>query len=720
MSKKDLHVTGNGSSNKKEKRSLSKRQKSIIRTLVQMKGRPVTVAAISEKLAVSNRTVLRELPFVEKWLDENDFHFIKKRGTGLAIVEDLETYGLLEELLYIENEAVLYSKDERRGRILGTLFFAVSPAKAYSFTSKYDISEGTLYSDLDVLDKWLEDYNIKINRRPGLGIFMTGDEASRRQAIVNAVFEFFDVNRMPILIDNYEEEYDKKTWLNHPLIPFFTEEIIQFARRACKYCEKSLNVTYVDNSRISLVNRISLAVYRMQHDRYLRTMPESVNHVINSKEYSLARELASMISSEFDLEVTEEEIAHITTYLLTLRVVTPSLSLDDPLKAINVRYIVLSMVGVVEQLTGIPFRSDAVMIDDLAEHITLMQKRISLDLIAGNTQSAVIKENYPSIYTAVETACQVLREWIYPKDLKESDIGFIAMHFAAAAERLQKNARKVAVVVVCPVGVASSRMLAASLVKSFPEIEIRHISSAFSINEGQLREEGIDLIISTAEIRTDFPHLCVNKVLQVQDKMMVKNALNEVNRGHLQDRINRKTGSHSNLSMDNIRTLSALGTEIVELTEHFRIVPVEKVDSVDGLIEIAAASLADSGRLQQKLMEGFRSREQISDTYVKEMEICLLHCKTDAMHHSRFIYIALQQPLAGDKGSIRGAVVMTVPALAEDEILLEPAGRLSSLLVEDDRFLQALFERDTTAGITYIEKALVKYYQHEVTKIMEV
>ena len=107
MSKKDLHVTGNGSSNKKEKRSLSKRQKSIIRTLVQMKGRPVTVAAISEKLAVSNRTVLRELPSVEKWLDENDFHFIKKRGTGLAIVEDLETYGLLEELLYIENEAVL-------------------------------------------------------------------------------------------------------------------------------------------------------------------------------------------------------------------------------------------------------------------------------------------------------------------------------------------------------------------------------------------------------------------------------------------------------------------------------------------------------------------------------------------------------------------------------------------------------------------------------------
>ena len=720
MSKKDLHVTGTGPANKKGKRSLSKRQKEIIRTLVQMKGRPVTMAAISEKLSVSNRTILRELPSVEEWLDENDFHFIRKRGTGLAIVEDSETYALLEELLYIENEAVHYSKDDRRGRILGTLFYAASPAKAYSFTSKYDISEGTLYSDLDVLDKWLEDYDIKINRRPGLGIFMTGSETSRRQAIINAIFEFFDVNRMPVLIDNYEEEIDNNTWVNHPLIPFFREDIIQFAKRACVFCEEYLKISYVDSSRINLVNRISLAIYRMQHERFLRSMPEGMDHVVNSREYGLARELGSMISREFDLEVPEEEIAHIATYLLTLRVWTSSSSLDDPLKAINVRYIVLSMIGVVEQLTGIPFRSDTVMIDDLTDHITLMQKRISLDLITGNTQSAVIKENYPAVYTAVETACQVLREWIYPKDLKDSDIGFIAMHFAAAAERLQRNARKVAVVVVCPMGIASSRMLAASLVKSFPEIEIRHISSAFSIDEGQLKKEGIDLIISTAEIRTGFPHLCVNKVLQVQDKMMVKNALNEINRGHLQDRISRKTGIHSNLSMDNIRSLSALGTEIVELSEHFRIIPVGKVDSVDGLIEIAAASLSDSGKLQQKLIEGFRSRERISDTYVKEMEICLLHCRTDAVRHSRFIYIALQQPFMGEKGSVRGAVVMTVPALAEDEILLEPAGRLSSLLVEDDRFLQALFDCDTSASITYIEKALVKYYQHEVAKIMEV
>ncbi len=720
MIDKEVISSAGEADRKKERKTLSKRQKAIISVLVQMGGQPVTLSAISEKLSVSSRTILRELSVVEEWMSENDFRFVRKRGTGVALEETPENLALVEELLDIEKETIHYSKDDRRARILGSLFFAVSPIKAYSFTSTYDISEGTLYSDLDVLDKWLEDYNIKINRRPGLGIFITGEEANRRQAIVNAVFEFFDVNRLPAIIDDHDYEGPVKDWKKHPLIPFFKKEILEFAREAFSYCEEALQLNYVDSSRINLINRVSLAIYRMINFRYLQSMPTGVDNIANTREYALAVELGSRISETFNMDVPEEEIAHLTTYLLTLRVWTPSSGMDDPLKTINTRYIVLSMVGVVEQMTEIPFRSDSIMIDDLAAHIEAMQKRLALDLIPGNAQGSIIKEKYPSIYSAVETACEVLREVIYPKDLKESDIGFIAMHFAAAAERLQKNARKMAVVVVCPVGIASSRMLAASLVRSFPEIEIRNISSAFAIDEEQLKKDGIDLIISTAEIHTTFPHICVDRVLQVQDKMRIKNALNEINLQHLQERMTRKTELAGSLSIDNIRIMADLGTEIVELTEHFRIVPVKSVASVDELIQIAAQALSDSESARQELMEGFRNREKISDTYVKEMEISLLHCKTDEVEHSRFIYLALQEPLMGDKGRIRGAVVMTVPASAKDEIIIEPIGRLSALLVENERFLQALFEQDTTAGIRYIEKALVKYYQHEVIKIMEV
>jgi mannitol operon transcriptional antiterminator len=209
-------------------------------------------------------------------------------------------------------------------------------------------------------------------------------------------------------------------------------------------------------------------------------------------------------------------------------------------------------------------------------------------------------------------------------------------------------------------------------------------------------------------------------VLQAQDKMRIQNTLSSINRGRLKERVNRRKEDDNALSLDSIRKLAGLGTEITELVEHFCTIPVGNVDDLEDLIQIAAVSMTDSPQAQDKLAEEFRKREQLSDTYIKEMEICLLHCKSNALEHSRFIYISLTEPVRIKNGILRGAVAMTVPAETEDEILLEPVGKLSALMVEDEGFLQALLRCDQTAGIRYIEKALVKYYQHEVTKIMEV
>jgi len=687
--------------------------------MAQMGGRPVTVAAISEKLSVSSRTILRELPVVETWLSDNDFQFDRKRGKGIAINESPENLALVIELLSVGTGSRSYSKDERRTRILGTLFFAYSPLKAYVFTSEYDISESTLYSDLDVLEAWLSDYSIKINRRPGIGIFMTGEEPNRRQAIANAVYEFFDVNRIPRLIEGLKEDGSEPAIPDHPLVPFFEKKILTFAAEAIRDIEEDLSVTYVDSSQISLINRISLAIYRMRTDRYLRTMPET-SFSKDLPEYQAAIRLGAAIADAFDIEVPVEETAHLAVYLAASRVWTSSSKVNDPLKSINLRHIILSMVGIAERITDIPFRSDQTLIDDLAEHIAIMEKQINLDMIVGSSQASIIRETYPEIYSAVETACQVLREWIYPKDLKESDISFIAIHFAAAAERLSKKAGRVAVAVVCPLGIASSKMLAASLLRAFPEIEIRKITSAFSINEKQLRDEGIDVIISTAEISTSFPNIHVGKVLQAQDKMRIQNTLSEINRGRIQERMGRKSLGQASISFDNIRKIAGLGTEIVELVEHFRIVVPEGVTSVEGLMEIAGRSLSEDEEVSKELIRDFLERERISDTYVKEMGICLFHCVTDAIEHSRFIYIMLQEPVMTDNGLLKGAVAMTVPKTAGDDLFLEPVGKLSALLVEKPGFLKALLAGDATVGIRLVEEALVKYYQHEVTRLMEV
>ena len=145
-----------------KKEQLTSRQKQIIQILTKFTAsRPVTVAMISEMLGLSSRTILREIPHVEKWLTQNDFHFVRKPGVGLILDESVENQKLILELLEVESVTNNYSKDERCRRILGELLYAKEPLKSYSFTSKYHISEGTFSGDLDRIIQWLEPYQIQ-------------------------------------------------------------------------------------------------------------------------------------------------------------------------------------------------------------------------------------------------------------------------------------------------------------------------------------------------------------------------------------------------------------------------------------------------------------------------------------------------------------------------------------------------------------------------------
>ncbi len=77
--------------NTNKKMGLTARQKAIIEILTKFTAtNPVTISTISEKLKLSSRTILREMPDIERWLSENNFKFIRKPGVGLVLEESLE------------------------------------------------------------------------------------------------------------------------------------------------------------------------------------------------------------------------------------------------------------------------------------------------------------------------------------------------------------------------------------------------------------------------------------------------------------------------------------------------------------------------------------------------------------------------------------------------------------------------------------------------------
>ncbi|MBQ3974232.1 MAG: PTS sugar transporter subunit IIA, partial [Lachnospiraceae bacterium] len=121
-------------------------------------------------------------------------------------------------------------------------------------------------------------------------------------------------------------------------------------------------------------------------------------------------------------------------------------------------------------------------------------------------------------------------------------------------------------------------------------------------------------------------------------------------------------------------------------------------------------SITDDPQAADAVRRGFEEREERASTYVGEMQICLYHCRTKALQHSRVSYLRLKNPLKTEEGTIEGALVMAVPDGLRD-YQTEPVGRISALLVEEERFLKALKAGDEKESVSFVETALEKYYQ---------
>ena len=617
---------------------------------------PVTLSAISQKLEVSTRTVLRELDAVEAWLDENDFQLIRKPGVGLAIQEPPETLAFLQELLTVEQVQPNFSRKERRRQILGTLLSTKEPIKSYVFRSRFQISEGTLSTDLDALEKWFSTYHIQLVRRPGVGVFLEGSESDLRQAISNAAFEFTDQGELLKLLQDSTSRSTAQPAAPAPLrnrfLGYMDPEIASFVEKLLSESEKELDLKYTDSGYMALIVHLSLSIRRLIAGERIEMDPEYLEELTKLPEYACAERMAEKISEEYHIQVPREEVGFITMHLSSARVWPQSRKNRGQMKSVNARQVVLSIVDSVEQELNLPFHTCTRMIEELTSHMDSMISRLSMNIHLDNTQVEEIQNKYPDIYAAVERACNVFRTMLQIQDVSPSEITFVAMHFVAAAETMRVEQTRVVVAVVCPSGMGASRMLAANLMRSFHNIEVRQIVSAFSIQPEKLKGDGIDLVISTVPLHIDFPVICVNPIPQAQDILLITQTVERISGSREKLSLPQQpvSAASSPLTIAFISLLTKTGEEILQILQHFTWRSLPSIHRTEELLGEAAGLFADSLLTRRIIGNDLARRESIASTYLPGMNIHLLHCRTSAIEHCRFGFLKLEHPITSPSG----------------------------------------------------------------------
>lgn len=671
---------------------LTKRSGDIIRVLIRFpQDKPVTTAIISDELHISSRSIQRELPTVEKWLTAKGFRFVRKRSVGLFLDEPDDRRRELLTLLDATGTDIPSADDRhnRQRQLLHALLFAREPVKSLTFMDQFGISEGTLTSDLNQIEKWFDKYHLRLVRRQGLGIFLTGSETARRQAVTSHL-------------------KDQKAIPEAEISESITDSVAQIVSDGAR----TLHLNLSDNGYLRLNIYLSYSVCRIRQGEYITAEEAAFEDLTMEPEFAVAEYLMQKLRQTFRLPIIESETRYLAIFLTGIRIWSADQRDLTSKRDFDVHQITLALIQNVSGILDIDFDSDPQLARELGMHIQPAIGRIRAGIPIENPLLEEIQNRYDEVYQACTAGCIALSTSYGLPSFPPSEVGFISIYFSMALDRRAKLARRISVIIVCPTGIGSSRLLAENLHKAYPDLDIHGTTSAFHIEPEELAQNGIDLIISTVRLDTTYRYIYVSPLLNRQDRMLLDSKFQLIlsQKNDRRPRAEKKVPETSFTRKD-IHFVSRTGAEIEYLLDHIRIGRAPVLQKRQEILAYAASLFSDTPEMESHFYEIMKKRDQIADTYMKPFHALLLHGKSPDITHPCFGYVHLEPPIYENARIILGAIVTFIPENDPDQVSAPIVSEIIGALMEQPELLKALREDDDERFTPLLETSLMKFYK---------
>ncbi|WP_432403844.1 BglG family transcription antiterminator [Wukongibacter sp. M2B1] len=669
----------------------------------------ITIKKIAKRLGVSTRTILREMPTVEKWLKDNGFELVKKPRVGIKLVATLEDKKRLKVLLDSELVEKTFTPEERQSLIISELLERKEPTKLFYFASIFKVSEGTISHDLDKVGSWIKKYKLDLVRKPGLGVYLKGNEKAFRKAMINLLYENLDENQILniirqnlTVITKAQESIEIST--KNRLMNLIDKEIIREIEMVIRDAEESLEYSLTDSSYAGLIVHLALAIQRIKNNEKITMQDDILTELIHSNEYEIAEKIANQISKYLEVDIPNDEIGYITMHLKGSKMRNGAYKNDFKdidefiIGNFELTKLVNEMIKIAENESGYSLKDNENLLVGLVSHLRPSIDRLKMNLDIRNPLLSKIKEIYPEIFEISKKSAQVINKR-FNVEMPEAEIGFIAMHIGAAIEkkrqRVSKANRIYNVVVACTSGIGTSRLLATRLKKEFKNLRIVDTVSTVQIKEDWLKENEVDLIISTVYLDEGSASIVnVNPLLLEGDIKKIESTVEKLG-AHRENIIK----TNHKLDCDLKERASALrdyGEGIFEILEGFFFEENLNVNNIEQLIEHISNSIGSNREDIDSINNDLKAREKHGSTILSEKEIILLHCRTKGVNALKLgvVRISNENPIIclngnGEEERIKTALVMMTP-FDKNRRHLEAISEISRCMVDEPKFTDIL------------------------------
>ena len=702
-------------------KKITSRQKNIIQMIAENNSdKAITIGQIANRLDLSTRTVLRDMSSIEEWLDQNDFKFIKKPGIGLILDESLENKKYIIELLNEEKVVREYSKKERKNLILSKLLTAKEPLKSYYFLKLLKVSEGTLNNDFMAVSDWLAGFNIQLIRKQGLGCYLEGNEKDFRNAYINLIYESYEEKDILDMVRNIGKNIKPNSTVEFSsedrLLNLIDKSIIKKVETTLTKEIKELNLNLSDSSYIGLVVHISLAIQRIKNGEKIVMDSEILDELKMLEQFKFAQKIGSSIASEFKIDMPLDEIGYITMHIkgskLRLSNRNNTFELDD----IDIMSITKKLIKLAEVEFNILLEKDERLLNDLMNHLGPSLCRMKMDMIIRNPILEQIKAEYNEIFKGVEKIIVFIKDLMDIKEIPESEIAYLAMHFASAIERNLLIETNINTVISCPTGIGTSRFLQTKLEKKYPNLTVLETISSLKIDENYLKNKNVDLIISTVELSTNVDYISISPFLNYDDEKIIKKEILRIAREKATKPKKEQVVVEDNnsTSQEDMFKLMIIGKEGIEYLQDIKYIENAKCSNLQELTKLSSDIFGVTEKHKEIIDKDLQRRVKISSPYVEEIDMMLLHCSTEGIDTIKSAVIRLDEEISLDNNQkCRYVFLMLIPVDAKDyqrEIL----SSISKKLIEDKEFVNHIKFSNKEIVSEKINNIILDFYKSKI------
>lgn len=548
---------------------------------------------LAKELHVSKRTVQNRIHLLKKEGKKNGFRIQNNYGKGYYLkILDAKKFSDFYQSLNSDFEV-----NSEKALIINELELLIQRGTKYltadELAENLDLSKTLVFSKMFNLEKYLNTYGLKLERKSHYGLRIKGSE----------------LNILQIIKDSYERG-DKF----HSII----DTKIKNTNYVDALLKKNLNS---QQSRISYYEYVSTRNLLICFIYYKLTF---IDHYSDDKDLTHTsikpvNNLLLPLSKYFAININQNDVNSLgkLNRLFAEKKSVPNVKKNDLKRDLS------QFIKQIDLSENTKFLEDTDFIDRLTNHLLSLFQRINKNINYKNPLLIEISVKYPLVFDITLRFYSFLKEK-YGYEISNDELGFIALYFLNYMEKQkeQKLTKYKKIAIICTSGGILAEMTRKRILEIFQDAEIK----TFAYYERKAIEKfNPNLLLTMVPINSNFevPTIFIGELLSDKDLKDIKEKL------FLDD----QKKNNSSEAIFNKRYLNLIKSDLI-----FKFKPV----AYESLLKKMGQELIDKKYAKEDVIKNILIRESLMNT-IYQNGIAIPHpIKTDAIKSS--ISVGIVEP----------------------------------------------------------------------------